>query len=84
MLRSPAFDCFTFSPSANLMPGRRVLEVHLVRVRDAPADLVHAVLAADRVRRAVQAVDGRDAAGELAVPGDRVGVDDVLDADLGA
>ena len=49
---------------------------------DAPAELDDLVLPADRVGRAVEDVGGGGAAGELAVDGDVVGVDEVADADF--
>ena len=58
-------------------------QVHVVRRGDAPADLLDDVLPADRVGRPVQRVDDRRAAGQLAVPVDRVGVRGVLHSDFG-
>ena len=60
---------------------RGVRHVHLGH-RGAPLDLRDGVLAADRVRAAVKLVDARDAAGELPVPADVIGIQHVLDAHL--
>ncbi len=49
----------------------------------APTQFDHRVLSADRVRRSVQQVGRREAAGQLAVDLDRLGVDHVADANLG-
>ena len=58
--------------------GRGACEDHLLRVL-APAHLEHQGLPADGVGRAVQNVGRGHAAGQRAVNGDVVGVDDVLD-----
>ena len=76
------FDCFGFSPSANLMPSGAPAKSERVGPA-APAPLDDLVLAADRVGRAVQDVRGRRAAGELAVDRDVEGSQHVADADLG-
>ena len=79
---SPQFDCFTFSPSANLMPGGAASKIRSFRA-GAVAQLDDAALAADRVGRAVEQVDGGDAAGELLVKVVGLGIHHVADADHG-
>ena len=76
------FDCFGFSPSANLIPSGAPAKRIVVRAA-APAQLHDRVLAADRVGRAVQDVGRRRPARELAVDRDVERVDDVLDPHLG-
>ena len=63
--------------------GDRVVDAQVVGGAR-PAELDHAVLAPDGVRRAVQQVGDGETSGELPVPVDVVGVDHVADADLGA
>src|SRR4029453_4724633 len=61
-------------------PGHRAFDREILRACLAPPQLDDVVLAADRIRAAVQHVGRRHAAGEVAVDVDVGRVEDVLDA----
>ena len=71
-----------FSPRANLMPGVAPSKIMALGVL-APAHFERQGFAADGVGGAVQNIGGGDAAGERAVDGDVLGIEDVVDVDHG-
>jgi hypothetical protein len=68
-------------PERKLDPLRRRRQLHLFR-QPPPAEFDHLILAADRIRRAVQDVGRGHAAGKLPVDRDVIGVDEVADPHL--